>query len=73
MSRFCGPDARDPLGGSSQFKYYPYLLALSNPKKSLGGERPPPPPPCAPPCAAARRGQNVLIAEQQVKPKPSLY
>jgi hypothetical protein len=42
MSRFCGPDARDPLGGSSQFKYYPYLLALSNPKKTLGRGRFPP-------------------------------
>jgi hypothetical protein len=57
MGRFCGPDARDPLGGSSQFKCYPYLRALSNPKKSL--RRPPHPPPCAPPQgAAARRGQN---------------
>jgi hypothetical protein len=55
MSRCCGPDARDPRGGSSQFTYWPYLLALSNPKKSLGRGRPPP---CTPPCAAARRGRN---------------
>jgi hypothetical protein len=50
MSRVCGPDARDPLGGSSQFKYYPpYLLALSNPKNRWGGGVPPPaPPPGAP-------------------------
>jgi hypothetical protein len=55
----CGPDARDPLGGSSQFKYYPYLLALSNPKKSLGRGRSPP---CAPPpghrCAARTKSQS---------------
>ena len=47
-------------GGSSQFKYYPHLLALSNPKKSLG-------------CYAQpnkRREQIVLIAPQQVKTKP---
>jgi hypothetical protein len=58
MSRFGEPDVRDPIGGSSQFKYYPYLLALSNPKKSLSWD------------AAARRGQIVLIAQQQVKTKP---
>ena len=69
MSRFGEPDVRDPIGGSSQFKYYPYLLALSNPKKSLGRGRSPP---CAPPWdAAARRGQIVLIAQQQVKTKPT--
>jgi hypothetical protein len=28
MSRFCGLNARDPIGGSSKLKYYPYLLAL---------------------------------------------
>jgi hypothetical protein len=67
MSRFCGPGVRDPIGGSSQLKYYPYLLALSNPKKIAGAGAFPP---CPPPCAAARRGQNVIIAEQQVKTKP---
>ena len=47
----------DPLGGSSQFKYYPYLLALSNPKNSLGRGRSPP---CAPPWGtAARRGRKA--------------
>jgi hypothetical protein len=68
MSSFCGPDARDPLGGSSQFKYYPYLLALSNPRNRWGGGTPPPAPP--PWGAALRRGQIVLIAELQVKTKP---
>ena len=47
-------------GGSSQFKYCPYLLALSNPKKSLGRFAQP----------NKRREQNVLIAGQQVKTKP---
>jgi hypothetical protein len=57
------------IGGSSQFKCYPHLLALPNPKSRWGGGAPPP---CAPPWgAAARRGQIVLIAEQQVKPKPA--
>jgi hypothetical protein len=32
MSRFCGPNARDPIGGSSQLN----PLALSNPKKNDG-------------------------------------
>jgi hypothetical protein len=59
MSRFCGPDARDPLGGSSQFKYYPYLLALSNPKKSLGrGRSPPLRPPLGHRCAARTKSQS---------------
>jgi hypothetical protein len=67
MSRFCGPDVRDPIGGSSQLRYYPYLLALSNQKSAGAGAFPPLLRRCA---AAARRGQNVLIAEQQVKTKP---
>jgi hypothetical protein len=43
-------DARDPLGGSSQFKCCPYLLALSNLKIAGAGAFPPlrPPPPRAP-------------------------
>jgi hypothetical protein len=52
MSRFCGPDVRDQIGGSSQLKCYPHLLALSNPQKNRWGGG-----------AAARRGQIVLIAE----------
>jgi hypothetical protein len=64
MSRFCEPDVRDPIGGSSQLKYYPYLLALSNPKKNAGAG-------AFPWGAAARRGQIVHIAEQQVKTKPA--
>ena len=66
MSSFCGPDAHDPQGRSSQFKYYPHLLALSNPKKSRGrGGRTPP---CAPPrrrCAAPGLG-----CAQPKSPKP---
>jgi hypothetical protein len=56
MSRFCGPDARDPLGGSSQFKYYPYLLSPSQIRKNtLGRGRSPP---CAPPPGAPLRGAD---------------
>jgi hypothetical protein len=56
-------------GDSSQLKYYPYLLALSNPKKSLGRGRPPPS--ARPRVAPARRGPIVDIAQQQVKTKPT--
>jgi hypothetical protein len=45
MSRFCGPNARDAIGGSSQLKYYPYLLALSNKKIAGAGASPPLRPP----------------------------
>jgi hypothetical protein len=36
MSRFCWPDARDPLGGSSQFKYYPVPPRPLKSKKIAG-------------------------------------
>jgi hypothetical protein len=59
MSRFCWPDARDPLGGSSQFKCCPYLLALSNPKKNTGaGAFPPLRPPLGHRCAARTKSQS---------------
>jgi hypothetical protein len=49
----------DPLGGSSQFKYYPYLLALSNPKKIAGaGAFPPLRPPLGHRCAARTKSQS---------------
>ena len=66
----------DPLGGSSQFKYYPYLLALSNPKKSLGRGRSPP---CAPPlgrrcaarwAAAQSHSNNYQIGENPLSWAP---
>jgi hypothetical protein len=45
--QFC---TRSTIGGSSQFKcYYPYLLALSNPKKSLPPLRHPPDKMCSSP------------------------
>ena len=68
----------DPLGGSSQFKYYPYLLALSNPKQIAGaGAFPPLHPPlrrCAAPLplrgalspsGAGQKSQNTPGAGQK--------
>jgi hypothetical protein len=49
-------DASDPLGGSSQFKYCPYLLALSNSKKSRG---------CAARWAAVQSPSSTYIPDRR--------
>ena len=78
MSSFCGPDAHDPQGRSSQFKYYPHLLALSNPKKiaGAGGADPPCAPPrrrCAAPglgCAQPKAPESCLVASPHMEGGP---